>query len=148
MFVHWPYYQLIESVYYYISFYRSSLSLFCSYLKHSLFVSGLITLPFNSPKLSATLHDFLFLKRTLAVDPSRTPIWFITFVTNSSFLLFRNRSWIFLPRCFGTAKVWTFFKLANFIFFNFLKFFLPLSIPLFSFVCGLQRCDFFSCLSS
>jgi len=47
----------------------------------------------------------------------------------------------FSPLSFGTAKVWTFFKLANFIFFIFVCLFSPLFSSL---VCGLQRCDFFS----
>lgn len=59
--------------------------------------------------------------------------------------LFRFRiPFVFLPLSFGTAKVRTFFKLANFIFFIFVCLFFP-ALPSFLFlVCGLQRCDFLS----
>jgi hypothetical protein len=49
----------------------------------------------------------------------------------------------FLPLSFGTAKVETFFKLANFIFFIFRSPFLTRLPSFLSLVCGLQRCDFF-----
>ena len=52
------------------------------------------------------------------------------------------------PLSFGTAKVATFFYFANFIFYFFVRLFFAALTPFLSLVCGLQRCDFFSYVSS
>jgi len=137
-------------VYYYISFHRSPLSL--SYSNYSCWFA--LRLPCLPSLLRYMIFYFL---KELFPSPSRLGFIYVLPHYKANFFDF---VWLkiafnffafpplFFPVRFGIAKVETFLLFANFIFFKFLKFFLSPLSSLFFLVCGLQRCDFFSCLSS
>ena len=93
----WPYYHFNRIFnLYYISLYSILILITNSFSRVASFQLLLLTPSFQLPLVSepATLHDFLFLKRTFIGLCRREPICFTVAGFKLSFLIIRNRFWL------------------------------------------------------